>query len=247
MDDRRAEGTTSRGAEGRLSGISCFLPACNEEGNIARTVGEALAVLPAVAHECEVIVVDDGSRDGTAAVAEGLAAGDPRVRVVRHPANRGYGQAVRSGLRAGRLEWLFLTDGDGQFDFADLPRVAALAPGHDAVLGFRRKRRDTFLRRLNGVAWTLLMDLLLRLRVRDVDCAFKLLRREVVAGLPLRSRGAMISAELIARLRRRRARIAEVPVAHRPRLAGTSTGGNPRVILRAFGELLELRRELTRP
>jgi glycosyltransferase involved in cell wall biosynthesis len=236
------EGTPAGPA--RLSGISCFLPAYNEEANIARVVREALLALPLAAEGCEVIVVNDGSRDRTGEIADALAREDPRVRAVHHPVNRGYGGAVKTGLAAGRFEWLLLCDGDGQFRLAEVVRLAARAAGHDAVLGYRKKRQDTALRRFNGAAWTLLMDLLLGLRVRDVDCAFKLLRRSVAGDLALRADGAMISAELLARLRRCGARIAEVPVTHLPRTAGVSTGGNPRVILRAFRELLRIRGSL---
>ncbi len=240
----RTEDEGSPAGPVRLSGISCFLPAYNEEANIARVVREALLALPLAARACEVIVVNDGSRDGTGEIADALAREDPRVRAVHHPVNRGYGGAVKTGLATGALEWLLLCDGDGQFRLSEVVRLASRAAGRDAVLGYRVKRQDTALRRFNGAAWTLLMDLLLGLRVRDVDCAFKLLRRSMAGDLDLRSDGAMISAELLARLRRRGARIAQVPVTHLPRTAGVSTGGDPRVILRAFRELLRIRGSL---
>jgi glycosyltransferase involved in cell wall biosynthesis len=227
-----------------LPGISVFLLAHNEADNIERAVRGFLAVLPELAGEYEVIVVDDGSTDSTGQIVGRLCAEDSRVRTVRHPVNRGYGAAVRSGIGAAALEYVLLCDGDGQFDPRDLARLAERMPACDVVVGRRANRADPLMRRLNGYAWTALMRLMFGLRTSDVDCGFKLFKRELLDGLELRATGAMISTELMARLAGRGARIAEVDVRHLPRLAGQSSGASLKVIARAFRELAALYREL---
>jgi glycosyltransferase involved in cell wall biosynthesis len=228
----------------RLDGLSVFLPSHNEEGNVERVVKGFLDELPRLADSYEVIVVDDGSRDRTGEIAERLAAEDPHVRVVHHQVNRGYGGAVISGIRAAREPYVLLCDGDGQFDPADVGLLAARVPACDVVVGRRLQRADNLLRRFNGKAWTLLVRLLFDVRISDIDCGFKLMRRELLEGLELRAKGAMISTELMARLVARGARVEEVGVKHLPRLAGEQSGANPRVIMRAFKELFALHGEL---
>jgi glycosyltransferase involved in cell wall biosynthesis len=230
----------------RLEALSLFFPLYNEEENIGEAVERALRLLPRVADEFEVICVDDGSRDRTGSIADRLAATDRRIRVVHHGANRGYGAALRSGIAAARHPWIFYTDGDNQFDLEDLPRLVALHAEHEIVTGYRSPRSDSWIRRWNGAGFNLLCRLLLGVRVKDVDCAFKLFRASIFEGMPLRAEGATIDLEILARARRRGARIAEVPVRHYPRRFGTQTGADLRVIARAFRELFRLRRELGR-
>jgi glycosyltransferase involved in cell wall biosynthesis len=227
-----------------LPGISVFLPSHNEEANVDRVVRGILSVLPAVARDYEVIVVDDGSRDRTAAVAEQIATSDPHVRVVRHEKNRGYGGAVISGIRAARQPYVVLCDGDGQFDPADIAKLAAHARDFEIVVGRRIDRADALVRRMNGEAWTLFMRLLFGIRIHDVDCGLKLFRRSTLDKMELRAQGAMISTELLARAAKSGAKIHEVPVRHLPRVAGEQSGAKLKVIARAFGELFKLYREL---
>jgi glycosyltransferase involved in cell wall biosynthesis len=229
---------------GRLPGLSVFLPSHNEEGNVERVVTAFLGELPNLADEYEVIVVDDGSRDQTGAIADRLAAGNPRVKVVHHEVNRGYGGAVISGIRAASLTYALLCDGDGQFDPADVARLAARTPEFDVVVGHRTHRADSLVRRINGKAWTILVRLMFGLRISDMDCGFKLFRRALLENMELHARGAMITTELMARLAGRKVRICEVEVKHLPRLAGEQSGANFRVIARAFKELFALYREL---
>jgi glycosyltransferase involved in cell wall biosynthesis len=228
----------------RLPGLSVFLPAHNEEGNIERVVAALCAELPRVADRYEVIVVDDGSRDRTGEIADRLAAADSHVRVVHHQVNRGYGGAVISGIRAAREPWVLLCDGDGQFDPADIEALAARTPDYDVVVGRRVTRADPLMRRVNGKAWTILMRLLVGVGISDIDCGFKLFKRELVDGLELHASGAMISTELMARVAGRGAKICEVDVRHLPRLTGEQSGANLRVIMRAFRELFALFFEL---
>jgi len=221
--------------------ISVFFPCYNEEANVERTTLAALEVCRTLFSDFEVIIVDDGSRDRTGEIADRLAAEHEHVRVVHNRPNRGYGGALQAGFRAARKEWVFYTDGDGQFDFAEIPRLVERLDRYDIVSGYRLDRRDWALRRFNAWAWTTLCNVLFGMWIRDIDCAFKLFPRRLFDEIPMHSEGALIDAEILARAKRRGYRIGQVGVHHYPRTAGASTGGNPRVILRAFVELLRLR------
>jgi glycosyltransferase involved in cell wall biosynthesis len=229
---------------GRLSGLSVFLPAHNEEGNIERVVVGFLREIPTVADAGEVIVVDDGSRDETGAIADRMAAANAQVKAVHHQVNRGYGGAVISGIRAATMPWVLLSDGDGQFDPADMRRLVERTPEYDVVVGRRIHRADPLMRRVNGKAWTILVRLMFGLKISDMDCGFKLFLRELLQDMELHAKGAMITTELMARLAGRKAKICEVGVTHLPRTAGEQTGANLKVIMRAFRELFGLYREL---
>jgi hypothetical protein len=246
--ERREEDAADAAAPPTDLELSVFFPAYNEGGNIGRVVEGALAVLPRIARTYEVIVVDDASRDDTPEVARALAAKHPDVvRHVRHEKNRGYGGAVKTGLASARYAHVFYSDGDGQFDLSELPAFARpLAGGRaDAVIGYRRKRRDPFFRKVNAYGWGALVRTLFGIGARDIDCAYKLLPMSVVRRLELKSEGALISTEILAKMERAGVRIVERPVTHLPRERGTPTGANPKVILRAFKELVKFRRELS--
>jgi glycosyltransferase involved in cell wall biosynthesis len=227
-----------------LTSLSIVLPCHDEAPNVARAVGEAQRAAGRVARRHEIVVVDDGSTDATRAIAEALADRDPRVRVVAHEANRGYGAAVRSGIEASRGDWILLTDGDLQFDLAELRLFLAPAQESDLVAGYRLRRADPLPRRLSAHAWNRLMRHSFGVAIRDVDCAFKLFRGPAARALPLESDGAMVSTELLVRAALAGWRIAEVGVHHRPRAAGEPSGGDLRVIARAFRERRTLLRRL---
>lgn len=229
-----------------LPGVSVFLPCHNEEGNIERVVTALEAELPRIADRHEIVVVDDGSRDRTGEIADRLAASNPHLKVVHHPVNRGYGAAVISGIAACHEPWVVLCDGDGQFAASDIARLAAKVPECDVVVGNRTHRADPLMRRANGKAWTVLMRLLLGIRVSDIDCGLKLFRRDLLEGIDLQAKGAMISAELMAQLAGRGAKICQVDVSHLPRVAGEQSGASLKVIARAFRELFLLYGRLRR-
>ncbi|HYM49776.1 MAG TPA: glycosyltransferase family 2 protein [Candidatus Limnocylindrales bacterium] len=226
--------------------VSAVLPAFNEEANLAQSVARTVAALSETTSAHEVVVVDDGSRDGTAELLAALEGRHPTLRVVTHPQNRGYGAALRSGFAAARYEWIFMMDADNQFDPNEIGMLLAYTAEADIVAGFRRERKDPMVRRLNALAFFTLVRLLFGRLVRDVNCAFKLMRRELLAGLDLQSNGALINTEILVLGRRRRARIQEVAVHHFPRESGKQTGANPRVVLRAFAELVAFRRRVGR-
>jgi glycosyltransferase involved in cell wall biosynthesis len=216
----------------------------NEESNIEEAVQRALTVLPRCAERFEVIVVNDGSRDRTGEIADSLAAADPRVRVVHHPKNRGYGAALRSGIESSRFRWIFYTDGDNQFDLCDLQSLLPLCADAEIVTGFRIDRRDPWNRKLNAWVFNRVVRLLFGLRLRDIDCAFKLYRAEIFEKMSLESEGASIDLEILARARKQGARILEVGVPHYPRVAGEQTGAKLSVIFRALRETIHLWFEL---
>jgi glycosyltransferase involved in cell wall biosynthesis len=227
--------------------ISAVLPAFNEEANLERVVARTAGALASRTRAFEVIVVDDGSQDGSARLLDQLKTRYPNLRVIRHPQNRGYGAALRSGFTAARLPWIFMMDADNQFDPSDLDLLTRHADEADIVTGYRKQRQDPLPRRLNAWAFFYLVRLLFGRQVRDVNCAFKLLRRDIVSRMDLRSNGALINTEVFVLARRQHARIVEVPVNHYPRTSGRQTGANPRVVLRAFRELLAFRAEVGKP
>jgi len=229
----------------RLPGISAFFPAYNEEANVPTMVERLREVLPTISDDYEIIVVNDGSHDRTAEVADALAKADPHVRVVHHPQNRGYGGALKSGFTASRKAYVFFTDGDGQFDVAELTKLVPYVPEYDVVIGYRIDRAEGGLRRVNAGAWNWLVRRLFGIPSRDVDCAFKLFDRRVFEVVHPEAEGAMISTEVLARAVRAGFRITEVGVHHYPRQHGTPTGANPLVIARAFYELFKLYRRIT--
>jgi glycosyltransferase involved in cell wall biosynthesis len=227
-----------------VAGISFILPCFNEAENVEAAIRGAAAAAARCACAHEIIVVDDGSSDATAAIAARLAAQDDRVRVIVHARNRGYGDALRSGIEAATMDWVFLTDADLQFDLDELEWFLPSTAAADLIVGWRIMRQDPVNRRMNAAAWNWLVRRTFGLPVRDVDCAFKLVRRDLLAACDLQAGGAVISTELLVKLLAGGARLKEIGVHHRPRLAGTSSGANPRVVLRAFRELAGLRRAL---
>jgi len=224
--------------------ISVFFPCYNEQDNIERTAHQAIDVLQKLDADFEVIIVDDGSSDATAKIADEIAGQNSRVKVVHHPTNLGYGAALRSGFKAAAKELVFYTDGDGQFDINELPPLLPLIKQYDIVSCYRLNRQDNIIRRLNGWAWTKLVCFLFNMKVRDIDCAFKLYKREIFDNIQMSSSGALIDAEILAHAVRKGYIITQRPVHHYPRTAGVQTGAKLRVIFRAFKELSKLYRQI---
>ena len=236
----------------KVEALSYFFPAHNEAENIEALVTEALEALPAIAERFEIIAVDDGSTDGTSALADGLAAEHPDVvRAVHHPQNQGYGAAVRSGLAAARFPLICFTDGDRQFRVADLARLTARlgdagADGRspDVVAGYRIERADPAIRLAYARVYRACLNLFFGLGVRDPDCACKLFRREALQGVSVESGGAFLSAELLIKIKQRGGLLVEEGVPHDPRTAGQASGADPRVVFRAVKDFWALRLRL---
>jgi len=222
-------------------GISVFFPAYNDEASIAGLVGDALALLPSLTDDFEVIVVNDGSTDGTAAVLDELARADSHLRVIRHEVNRGYGAALRTGFASATKELIFYTDGDGQYDVRELARLRPLlADGVDIVNGYKVQRADGWQRKAIGAVYNGLAHLLFSIPIRDVDCDFRLLRRRAVEGVELVSSSGSICVELVHKLHCAGCIFAEAPVQHRPRRHGRSQFFTPRRVARTALDLLSL-------
>lgn len=225
--------------------LSFFFPAHNEEENIEGLVREALDTLPTIAETFEIIAVNDGSRDRTRILADELTAANPGVvRAVHHPTNLGYGAALRSGFAAARYELVAFSDGDRQFrveDFGRLTQRLAAADRPDVVVGYRIRRADPIVRTLYARAYRLANRLFFGLKVRDVDCACKLFRREALEGIRVESDGAFFSAELLIKMRAAGRSVVEVGVPHYPRTAGSPTGAKPKVIFRAVRDFWRTR------
>ncbi len=246
VNESKSKSDQATAPTGIVQELSVVLPAFNEEENIEAVVRKCVAYLEAHVPEYELLVVNDGSRDRTGDILNRLSPELPRLRPVHHPQNRGYGSALRSGFDAATKRFVFYMDGDGQFDIGDLDVVLPLAVDDDhLVTGFRLERRDPFIRRLNAKlfgGW--LVRVMLNVRVRDLNCAFKLIPKKVLNAITLESTGALINAEMYGRAVRKGFGIREVGVHHYPRTAGVQTGAHLSVILKAFYDLFRLRQKI---
>jgi glycosyltransferase involved in cell wall biosynthesis len=222
-------------------GLSVVFPAYNDGGTIASMVVTALIAARQVCADFEIIVVNDGSRDHTAAVLDELARRYPELRVIHHEHNRGYGGALRSGFAAATREWVFYTDGDAQYNPLELPSlVAALADGVDVVNGYKISRSDPFHRKLIGRLYHHVTRLAFGFHLRDVDCDFRLIRRVLFERIPLESDGGTICVEMVKKFQDAGVVFVEVPVHHYPRPYGNSQFFNWRPVFRAVGQLAVL-------
>jgi glycosyltransferase involved in cell wall biosynthesis len=221
--------------------LTVFFPCYNEEHNIQRLLKNATNVIPLLVDSYQIIIIDDGSKDKTKEIAESLAGQYKNVEVISHQINRGYGAALRTGFLASTKSWVFYTDGDNQFDIRELENLLPLADKYDIVSGYRIERKDPFMRKLNAALFNLALFFLFGLKIKDVDCAFKLYKRELFDKIDIISDGALVDAEVLIKAKKLGYNIGQIGVHHYPRTAGKQTGANIRVIFRAFKEIIKLR------
>lgn len=224
----------------KLKSLSLFLPVHNEEANLDVLLKQALEVLPQVARRFEILVIDDGSTDGSAAVAKRFAKKHPQIRLISHQGNLGYGEVLKTGIAAAQYDWIFWTDADLQFDLRELGLLVTHTEQNKVVIGYRKQRAEGLRRDFNARLFKLYIDLLFRLHVRDIDCAFKLIRAKELQSLQLLSGSAFTSAEILYRLKKRRLRFQEVAVTHYKRLHGQASGARLSVIARACLDALRV-------
>lgn len=232
----------------QIEKLSVFLPAYNEEANLERTVKNVIENLKKNVSIWEIVIVDDGSKDKTGAMADRLAKANKNISVIHHSPNRGYGAAFKSGLYGCKYPWISFIDSDGQFNFKEITRFIDTQEktGADMVIGYYLKRKVHFTRILNSKTWQFIVFLLFGLNVRDIDCGFKLISKKVVDKIPkLESeRGAFISSEFLIKAKKAGFKIVEIGVQHYPRKFGEATGAKLNVIIQSFIDLFRLWRKI---
>ena len=231
-----------------MASLSIVIPAYNEEANVVGAVEEISRVAQTLQMDYEIILVNDGSRDRTGEVAQtDLVPRIPNFRLVEHFPNRGYGGALKAGFDAATKDLIAFIPADRQFKFSEITLMLdKLRPDIALVSGWRIRRQDNLVRRLNGMGWNMVVAILFGRLIHDIDCGFKLFRREMLSHIYLESNGAMIDTEMLAEAKARGYKLAEVPVTHLPRTAGSPTGANLKVIFRAFRDLYRFRLRLWR-
>lgn len=233
---------------GQIKEISVFLPAYNEEANLSATVNNVLGSLSKNFKTWELIIVDDGSKDRTGQIADAFAKDNRKIKVIHQNPNQGYGPALIKGLYSCKYDWISFIDSDGQFDFYEITQLANTQSqtNADIVIGYYLKRQVSFLRKINTKAWQIVVWLLFGLKVKDIDCGFKLISKKVLDKIErLESkRGAFISSEFLIKSQAAGFKIVEVGVHHYPRQAGSGTGANLDVIIQSFKDLFKLWQKL---
>jgi glycosyltransferase involved in cell wall biosynthesis len=231
-----------------IKSLSVFFPVYNEEKTIQNTVVKAKNVLEKIVNKWEIIVVNDGSTDRTAGIVEKIIQNDSRIRIITHFSNRGYGAALKTGFYTSQYPWIAFTDSDGQFDFKEITKFTEKQKETDAdlVIGYYLDRKVSFWKKITSRIWELLVNLLFGLKVRDIDCAFKLISKKVIDKIPkLESeRGAFISSELLIKAKKSGFKIVEIGVTHYPRKEGKGTGRSLNVIIKSFIDLIKLWKKL---
>lgn len=223
--------------EAEIKNISIFFPCYNEAENLPKIVNKTVDVFKNITDNYEIIIINDGSNDNTKQTADNLSRQYKNIRIVNHEVNKGYGAALQSGFRNAKNDLIFFSDGDNQFDISEITKLLPLIQENDIVTGYRINRKDNFTRRLNALLWNLLIRLLFKIKIKDLNCAFKLYKREIFSKISPESTGALINTEIFAKAHKLGYKIAEVGVNHYPRTAGNPTGANIKVILKAFYEL----------
>jgi len=224
--------------------LSVFFPAYYDEKNIGKVVTKAISVLNDLKlKDYEIIIIEDGSPDRTGEVADELASKFDKVRVIHHPKNLGYGTTLKDGFLNAKMDYVFYTDGDNQFDLEELKKFVALLPFTDIVVGYRKTKQYSLYRKFTSLCYNYLLRLLFDIRFWDIDCAFKLFKADLFKKIKIDSVDAFIDAEIMLKSKLLGYSSTEIGVLHLPRLDGISTGARPSVILRTIKEVFQYRKE----
>lgn len=224
--------------------LSVFFPAYYDEHNIGKVTRNALKVLEELKlKDYEIIIIEDGSPDKTGEVADKLSEEYPKVRVIHHEKNMGYGYTLRDGFVNAKMDYVFYTDGDNQFDLNELKKFVALIPFTDMVVGYRKHKQYSLYRKFTSLCYNYLLKLIFDIHYWDIDCAFKLFKADLFKKIQIKSVDAFIDAEIMLKANLLGYTATEVGVTHLPRVDGISTGARPSVILRTFREIYEYRKE----
>lgn len=222
----------------KLKSLSVFFPVYNEEANLEILIEQALRIIPSLATRYELLIINDGSDDDSLKIANKLASKYEQVKVFSHETNKGYGEVLKTGIKNSQHEWIFWTDSDLQFDLSELANFVKETDKNKVILGYRKKRAEGFRRHFNASLFGIYIDLLFRIHVKDIDCAFKLIQADLLKNLELTSGSAFTSAEILYRLKKKKLRFKEIAVNHYPRIYGQATGANLKVIIKACYEAL---------
>jgi len=224
--------------------LSAFFPAYYDEKNIAKVVDKTVSILEELTlKDYEVIIIEDGSPDGTGKVADELAAKYSKVRVIHHEKNLGYGATLKDGFLNAKMDYVFYSDGDNQFDLNELKKFVALIPYSDIVVGYRKKKQYSLYRKFTSLCYNYLLKLIFDINYWDIDCAFKLFKRDLFDKIEIKSVDAFIDAEIMIKAELLGYKVTEVGVLHLPRIDGISTGARPSVIFRTIKEIFDYRKE----
>lgn len=232
-----------------LPELSVFFPCYNEEKNIVKTINTALPIIKTITPKWEIILINDGSKDNTLATIQSIKAKlGNNIKIINHPQNRGYGAALKSGFYGSKYKWIAFTDSDGQFDFKDIYRLIDKQKQTDAdlTIGYYLDRKVPFYRKWGSYAWQLAIFSLFGLSVKDIDCGFKLIKKEVIDNIDKleAERGPFITSELLIKAKQKGYKISQAGVHHFARLEGEATGSKLNVILSGFKDLLKLKFKL---
>jgi len=224
--------------------LSVFFPAYFDENNISKVVESAVKVLNQISiKDYEITIIEDGSPDKTGQVADELARKYDKVKVIHHPKNMGYGATLYEGFLNAKFDYVFYTDGDNQFDLEELKKFVALIPYSDIVIGYRKKKQYSLYRKFTSITYNFALRWLFGIDYIDIDCAFKLFKRDLFDKITIKTKDAFIDAEIMIKAKRLAYTTTELGVKHLPRLDGVSTAARPSIILRTIKEIYNLKKE----
>lgn len=225
--------------------LSAFFPAYYDELNIGKVVNQAVKVLNELnLKDYEITIIEDGSPDNTAQVADDLAKQYPKVKVIHHKQNKGYGATLYEGFTSAKFDYVFYTDGDNQFDLEELKKFVSVIPYSDIAIGYRKKKQYSTYRKLTSFVYNFVLRIAFGIDYVDIDCAFKIIKKDLFDKIKITTKDAFIDAEIMIWASILKYSVTEIGVKHLPRLDGISTAARPSIIIRTIKEIYNFRKEL---